>query len=485
VKTSRDGGRWSFSPSQLIDDIAQSKAAEVVISLRFADTTFPCVRVISKFEVTGLMCVANHFDPESGATSFEFSWSENKAFSDRLFRVWSLSRPWEPPLQIEIPPGGGSSLTFQVKNELPFGECLAEVDLRDEWRRVARPSLNASNVRRFRYGSEAQRKLRIESLDPTDVSNAIELSLQTRIDALSDIAEPDLLEHAGRLASAFELCVSDTRGRVDPSLGTLLVLLTASGRRSEIFAAILQEFQILFPHRLAEFVLNVLPYMGKVSTVDYTNEVRDLLWSISEELGATLDALTTGPNSNPNLWMRFTGWPKENTEITDLNVGSVDRWVPEFRGFIDRELSQKSAEVLRGLIPFLGEISISDQKPLAWGGFFDAALELFEVSERDPVWLERINADARNFGRHIEGSPSGTLYFFRQLEPERESRPLARTPQALLALAIHVVRRGRDATRAVSLLTEAQTKTPLLVRRSILLAAALTLLEGTSSHEPN
>ena len=481
LMTSRESGRWSFSLTQFIDDVNQSNASEVQVYLLTYRIAAEVVRIVSKYEVSNFHLRESVVPVDNVRSHFQFEWQENKKFANRVIRIWSLVRPWEPPLEFPLEPDADASMSLKIENEIVPGRCLAELTLSDEWRVVRRPSLNSTSTLNFSKGTSSQIEERLDRLNPTDFANGLELLLQGRHDPIVGVDLLDLKGSVAQLASAFEVCIGDYRGGVRTELRIFLQLLKVVQQDPEFLGLVLAEMQIRYPHRLGEYTLNLLPFLREIDQSSYSDAARGFIWSISEEVGATLDAVGAKTLSDQSAWVRYCGWPQDafNYEFVE-DAQTTTEWVANFPGHISRPISQVSLQQLREIIPHMAPIPVSLQKPLGYGGFFDAAIELFGVAEQDPRWITNFISEGRQFERFVELAADQTREFYGVLTPERMSEPLANVPQLLLAVALHVVRSGRDASRGVVLLIESQHYVPLFVKRSVLLACALTLMEGES-----
>ena len=479
ITTSQDSGRWSFSLAQFIDDVNHATEAEISIRLSVNAKTVEVARVFATYEVSNVRVHAlESVSAESGAVRIRVEWQENKRFASRVVRLWSLTRPWELPYEISVENETNPVLEAFVGEGLVPGKTLAEVTIRDEWRRTTRPRLISLNTYQFTLGSRGLVSDREERLDPTNFLNRLELLLRGRHDSLEEVEPIEAVEYSSEIAATFELLASDVRGNLPIDSKPFNILIRLVGKELGLLSEVLTQFQIHYPQRFDEFVLDIVPRSKSINQDDLLVSDRDRLWVVSEVLGGVMDALSESAAIDRNSWNQFTGWPINDTGIDQENEEAVRQsWGLPYLGFIDRQFSQMTFERLKELLPYMPPIPLSMQRPLAYGGFFEAVAELLKLVASDPEWLRDFIKECRSFSAVSGLSTDKTRSFYEAHTPERMSEPHAVIPQLLLMMCLHLLRGKETASQCLPLLAEAQDRLPLFTRRSLLLACSLMLLE--------
>lgn len=169
-------GNWSFPLQSFADSIAGSGLARLTFQLDVGDFHFEPIVVEAHYDakLTEFEAVV---DENQGFTCCEMTWTENRRFHDRVLRLWSLQRPWEPEIEIIINDEAAGKSFFTLPYALIPGWYLAQIVLRDSWASSKRPGVKSNGVLKVCIGDFGTQLTRCSLLDPNIPVEAIELLL--------------------------------------------------------------------------------------------------------------------------------------------------------------------------------------------------------------------------------------------------------------------------------------------------------------------
>lgn len=456
--TTGPDGRWSFDLRALSDTVRLADRPELALRLDVDGQVHPIGSVVARYVISEL-AVESLVDADAGVTLLILRFAENRWFARRELRLWSTTRPWEPPVRFAIPDDVRSEFEVFAGAEVLPGEYLAEIDVVDDWVPARRPQ-DGPDARRVVIGSESDRAVHLRTLDPAAGTDALELILENspRLGRLPDDA---VASSSGELLDAF------TSFLVPPTKRTL------GDRRYQR----LRELLLQTPDLLARAVPEHLARPGRDEIdaarlsialacdafdcpfEEATDSERRRLYRSAPILAAAADSWTADRDA-ADRWADQFGWdptgglPEEGVGIDDLVV-----------------LMNKSPHSLHAIREAL---EIDDTRPLTESGFRAAMFSWLASSfleEHRPTrqWqgaYGRLN-DARI---RLDGR---VRPYLEALTPSGKVAGGARFPADVLAAALHLIRFGGERDAATVALWKAYVIAPALVERSILLAIAL------------
>ena len=244
----RDDARRRFDLRTLRDALRLLQPPLCRLELAFwltstEETRQPCVYITQSIELTSLsMEVA----VSENQTNVLLEWQPPLHLRDLYARIWSLSRPWLPPIQIPLPRDADlCHFTLVGSSAMPPGAYLVEFHIRDPWRSIAgaaeRPRSESGNVIRIQHGDNYDRITELEQAARsglTSFRNRFEQALLYR-----ELAESDcvaiLLEECTvdtSSASGVELLSLLSEFGDDPSLKAFRLRLYLPATMAKIFA---------------------------------------------------------------------------------------------------------------------------------------------------------------------------------------------------------------------------------------------------------
>jgi hypothetical protein len=484
VTTSRDGGRWTFPMAQFVDDINHSDQAAIKIRLRVGNELVDVADIVASYTATQIRALVMETETDAcESVAIDVEWTENKKFSNRIIRLWSMARPWEAPFEHEIPDGSEPMAHLIIESRLVYGRALMEISLKDEWRVSRRPSLNAPNAAEVILGNIKLLRKRRDRLDPTNFLNRLELLMSGQSGFLNGATSSEIDEYSNEVCAVFELIASDAIAGLPMDYRSFDELMGVVAKDFSTLATIVAKFQETFPLRFNEFVLNLIPRLKKFDQIGLVPDVREQFWKISPLLGGALDATSHYPTSDSLLWCKYTSWPHQIDDFySDEDEVNYSEWRLPFKGAINRQLSSISFSDLKAMLPHMAPMPLSAQLPLANGGFFEAVFELLTVIQEEPDWCSKFIENSGAFAQAPFLSDQEVRQFVTDHTPEQMSEPHAAVPKLLLTMSLLLLKGGEVGDDCIPQLIKAYLRIPLFVKRSILLACALKVLEKEANY---
>ena len=479
-------GRWSFPLTELRTTIAASDVSRLALVLHVDDLSERIAVIEAQFEVSDLQ-ISAELDADTNECLVTAKWTENRRFAGRQLRLWSVHRPWDQPVCVEV--GDDDGRCDAILELLP-GPYLAEIVVADEWSSPPRPTSDQTDVRLVLIGSEAQQHNRLENLRVDEPLDALELAVSgfarsRRRDVTAAAAATSELACALEAAAQFD----ETKANAVTTLVDLVDLVLASDGLLPRLASRLVELSPKALRRL-EMILVVEAHGSHV----LTDLDLEMLWKTLPTVAAALDDPFEGSESDESTiaslerWERFTGWCPDPDAVTVTGrISPVTPPLDEFDPERLRDLQQR--------------LSPSDLLPLQWGGYFDAAFEMLARTWHDqgaPPSARR--SPDRELVNHWRSSNHAvhqytqrfsahqrTQYDLLKAEPEKPA--WHNFSSDILAAAFHLIddmASRADVTKAANALCDAAEFAPLLTTRSVLLALGLKHVENSqevSCHE--
>ena len=460
-------GRVAVPLSPMFETIRNAGRVHMRLRVLCSDVQVDVAEIVGRYVVSNVS-VDTEFSAETDSCWFAVSFTENRAFHNRILRVWSHARIWEAPLEFEIEDQDRNGCLVSLDRKLPPGPYLFEIAVADVWSEVARPSIHDSNVARVDLGTSVELDMYLDSRDRGRVLEALEV-----------------VNSGGRITARDLTAVTDdefdcvARSLVQQIMEWQADVLFQAGFRT------LAEVVFEQPERFAEWLTFQAPRqltrkefqkLGIVLLPDILDcppdnldvRLRDRLWSLSKIFGAGFTPYRAGDEAAAAYWHYFTGW-NPAMPLSEDSAEERDQ-LPSRGGGMQADYVNLGPDRLTGLRSMFCPDEV---KPLRWVGYLNAVFEFLENT-----WGKREIADEwrLKFASLYEeqgGREPVHESFLAKLEPERGLPDWCLLPQLLLACAFHLVSFGGDRGRATSALWEVAQFAPALAERSLLVAIAL------------
>jgi hypothetical protein len=462
VETVGTEGRWAFPVGTFRDSIKRSERGRLQVQARIDGHAVPVARIVAEYLVTNLVLMSEVTGV--GDADLVVQFDENRHFPGRELRLWSRDRPWDAARCEPIADEADGAAGVRIKCAIPPGTYLAEIRLADNWATPLRPRPNDPGVFAVTIGDATDLRRYRLALDRDNPAGQFEAALAERVRP-SDLTRQQRLAMAPLAALTVGQLVEAEGARASemPEYDVALAVLcdpVALLRGAE--QAI--EFGLVADNALLQVLITLLPDLLTMHHHDpdvdphrahRSHPVLGLLldpaadavaaarWA--EHLG--VDPLSDDPR---------TSMPARGAEVGDYWLSfSVDRL---------REI---------GL-----SLDLSDQQPLATGGFIKAMLQWLSLERQadHTGTTDWVNEHRKlNDIRVRKLSPLHDQYL-ESVKPIGLDRPtITRFPFDLLAAAIQLVSIRSSRRAATRALLEASELAPMLTVRSVLVALFLHL----------
>ena len=314
-------GRWSFPLNRFLDTARTSPHSHLQLRVEVAEGESCRVATLhARHEVADLQ-VESLIDRQSGLTLLAVSWTENRPFSGRRLRLWSVASPWTRPASFDVPDEvRGRHEVVSDSAILPPGPYLAELTVVDDWALELRPRPQRRDVARIEIGTSTDHREHLSTLDPTNPYDFLELMLLGRapvrdfagelpLDALDDIA-----------VVAADLLVSDPVSTVtsDQLAAIRAVLFSDPDRLPDVITELDDDGRVDGLDLLRLSVVTLTDALDcPLSTTDARG--RERLMSVAPVLGAALDGWPETEQAR-GRWSEQLGWapPVEGQSLPAL-----------------------------------------------------------------------------------------------------------------------------------------------------------------------
>jgi hypothetical protein len=457
-------GRWVFPLQKFRDTIRGSDHRRLRLQLRLDGVAVPVADVVAKYEATEL-CATSLVDHADGEALVHLTFKENRAFPDRQARFWSVDRPWGDVLSVDIPDDTLAAEGVLLHARLPPGRYLVEVELADGWAIPVRPQRNSPNVGLVDIGDSADLARYLRGLDTGTPLARFEYAL-ARPGGRMELSPADAVEVAPyalmTLDSLLEefghKALEDPRFRVAAAaVGSATAL--AAGARA------LADRGALDHDGLTKVLVALIPGAKHEQLVGQDEVSLDRLHRLHPVLAGILDPAYIDDLAAGARWAEYLGW--------DPNDDDPANAYPAKGGAANATWLGLSTDRVRAIGHSL---DLTDQQPLAAGGFIKAMLDWLATLEGEPdartsSWVERFRPLN---DRRVGQLSSMHLAFLEALKPTGVGVPtVARFPYDLLAAAFQLVSIGSSRSQATAALLAANAIAPALTVRSLLVAIVL------------
>lgn len=464
VETVGSDGRWVFPLQKFRDTILGSDQTRLRLQLRLDGRAVPVAEIVAKYHATQLRATTL-VDHDDGSALVSLTFDEERRFPGREVRLWSVDRPWQPVRQISVPDeaSGIDGVMFTVT--LPAGRYLVEVVLADAWATPVRPRRESTSVALISVGDSLDVRRYLRDLDLTDPLARFEKSLAEqhgRVELSTaeacDVARYALMTLDGLAEELRHRAITDPRFGVAASVVSTAPALVA-GLRTLIEQGDLEPADVL------RLVVLLLPGLMGQRLTDVDDAELHRVHRIHPVLAAIVDPAYIDDLAAGARWAEYMGWDPNAEDSSDA--------YPAKGGPAEGHWLQLSPERLRTIALSL---DLTDQQPLAGGGFIKAMLEWLtslaqETDATTSKWVERYRPLN---DRRVSNLSEMHAAFLDAVKPQGVGfPPVARFPYDLLAAAIQLVSIGSSRAQATAALLDAATIAPALTIRSLLVAIVL------------
>jgi hypothetical protein len=466
ARTGGEDGRWAFDLRPLSDSVKRSTAVRLDLALGIGPYDVGVGYVQAELDIQKLTV---HQRIGNGDCTVVLDWDQGRKLDDRVVRLWSLSTPWRQPITEPLTDGGACQVAItRSQDDLPPGFYLAEVTIDDGWTTPRRPSSNAGSTRQFRLDTEEHHADWLDSLDLTEPEYVLTYAAATGkivrqlTDHECERIVPFALE-ALELVSSLQYPTVDADAVADliamnpASLiaGIRTTALTWSASHSTPFLGSI--FLLLSAMRRS---VNLQNSFGDTST----------LWEICPPIAAMHDL----PNlANESTRERFeAGSGSRVSEVRKLQL------IPEMRGRVP-ELQRLIARSADGLEALRRESFLLPKLILDLDTQAAAQLEWLIADKGETFSAEEWVRANRKLGNKAEDLDSRLFSEFASIcapAALASSIPALCFPETVYVAALHVVCSTKSRHRAAMALHELITPCPIIVSRSLILAAAHSYL---------
>jgi hypothetical protein len=460
VRSSR-GGRWVFDLTRFADTAVMDDSPLLDFRLDVAGRHLTPAHVRRSLHVGSLRPQAI---VDGDRTTVEVDFEEDRPVRNRVVRLWSCGRPWEPPVVEPIPDGQGGRATLTRYDRLPTGTYLAELAVDDGWTAVTRPARNAPGVADLHIGTPEDIKNRLWRLSLGPPLNVVEFAAATGLiprlltsdelavampalldvtaDMLNEPGAPDLT--SGRFTAIRGLLLADTGCFADAVVGAF--------ERGRLDSAGLVPLAVaLGPH---------LAPPADFETTDLDASV-GALWEVGPCLAAGLDITEHPEEARAARFRRYLAWdPSEG-------VGAIHPGGPVEQVFVGM-----TAETLEAIAL---SIRLVPDRVLTLDSLVQANFEWLLADKHGGAarrwwkeWEHLLHKTPEAFGEHA------TVHLGAR-HPPAGTEAWAGLPSVTLAAALHLLADTLYRVEATRALLAAVQFAPLLIARDLVLARVLLL----------
>ena len=392
-------GKWTFSLHEFTSTLARSREPVASLKVQVDDTEILVARVAARLAVSKIS-VESLVDTESDFAICQVHWFEERRLKHRVLRLWSDTRPWEPPISVPIPDEADGELTFSIDDSIRPGWYTMHFDVEGgDWGTPPiRPTRESRNARLVQIGTRQQYLRHEKTIASGGAAERLEYEftdIHNNVGAVASEQVPELLDALAHslLVESHEFSTKsyDSR-RMNRIVDLLLSDATAFLEWApNSLARHLQRGRGDAPGVVLAFARRLATEAPRVSL-----SLKRQLWTISAPLGAAV----TKPGESPEgdaLWFEHTGWPADVSAREGDEGGPGGFWSHLTPGrpvevpFVDKGL--ESLRVLR--------LEVGGQKVqlLASDGQFDCMFDFLErrtEMEREvTAWVQSVPPVAR------------------------------------------------------------------------------------------
>ena len=271
----------------------------------------------------------------------ELAFTENKRFTNRVIRVWSLDRPWEPSWSIPLPDDVVDSFSFVLPDGLPAGRHRL-------WLKIEGP--HAQIPRLPRADTKGVVDIVFQDGAAPDMDNPIDRIVNAvSTSNLEFIQDSDIREHGHVLLGLLTLNIGDkgSAGLAD-RLGANVYKLLESNLENLIRHIVTAlDRDVIDEQFLLQITLAIMPLLFEAEDkydISVSSEFAELVWTRLPVVAAIAEPWRDSVETFTR-WQDKFGWPNfsdaevESDESEELEGDIEPNWVayPEIREVLASE----------------------------------------------------------------------------------------------------------------------------------------------------
>lgn len=267
---------------------------------------------------------------ENGLEKVELALVENKKFSNRTIRGWSLDRPWEPSWSVEIPDDALGRFSFAMPDGLPPGRHRL-------WLKIEGP--HAQIPRLPRIGTHGVFDIAVQDGASPDMENPIDRIVGALSGSdLSVIKTGDVSEHGHVLLGLLSLNMGDKGSAgLSDRLGASIYQLLENDLENLIKHIVTAlDRDVISDEFLIQITLSIMPLLFEAEDkydLSVDSDFAELVWSRLPIVAAIVEPWKDSPDTY-SRWQHKLGWPK----VDDANENDAAVWEES----LEAELAQES-----------------------------------------------------------------------------------------------------------------------------------------------
>jgi hypothetical protein len=448
VTSSERDGRWAFDLGQFGDTIRTELTARLQLKMAVGSDLVVAAVVVARVVATDFTVSLDGKDQSGTMIAF----SQARTLVDRVARLWSLQRPWDPPVSISSPDDAG--FVAVPRTIASPGHYRVEIAVNDPWTTPSRPARGAPSTADVLVGSAEtvlERQVHLEASGPVGL---LEFATVNGIWP-SELHGPDLAEVSGLALDGAAALLADLEEGQPPSRPLQLLAGIALADFPVALDAIASRFseERLDHGTILSTVLISLGSHRLVAPPVFSETVMRTIWQACPPLASLADVPSARgwDTDASDRCQQFLGWrPGQETDIRS--------------GMSLTELELKPAQ-LRLIHQGLGLVP---REILSWDNWALASFDWLLIA-REQDWIQRW---WRRYGWLSEVSVGATSLDerLRLRSPARHPDAWAAFPQATLAAALHIIRGDSDRFAAAEALRAAVGFASRLVVHDLCLA---------------
>lgn len=484
-------GRWAFDLKTFADSISQSDAAGFTVELWVGPRPLTVARISRSLGIEDFTATSRG---DGTLWVVDLHWEGGRQLTNRVVRLWLLSRPWDGAIEASVPDEVDGHLVLSDSNAkgLSAGEYLVEIVVDDGWATPVRPSEGTPGTAIVRVGSQEDALARLAG-DHADAFDRLERVLITRwFDTEFDA--DDWIAAGGALIQSAAEMAADRLPTFTIDSHQFRALKWACGQQlghmahSIIDAADTGHVE---SSDLLEFSIEMAGLLARKWPVDTPDLTMRGLWALAPSIAAALDLAHGGEPESAARLEEFAGIaPASEADNADERDRENHEEAAEEGIPVGEPLSQVHiAMPAPQLSQIRQHLDLVPDQMLGIDSLVAAHFEWLQAEKEHPGCATSWWHANKSLLKSAIDLPSQAHSHLQARVPPRGTEPWAALPQLTLQAALMCVLGHDDSAIAARALHSATQFAPRLVRRDLTLAHYLVALdrrrvqEGTSDDD--
>jgi len=447
--SARDG-RWVFDLGQFRDTVRSERMARLQIKLAIETELVAVADVVAGVMASDFAVAVGDGDQPGTTVTF----SQTRSLIGRVARLWSLQRPWDPPISLAIPDDKGGSVVVPTESASP-GLYRVEIAVDDPWTTPTRPVAGARSTADLCIGSPSDELARRTGLGASGCLGLLEFAVVNGIWP-AELQGPRASQVSGQALDGASAMLADLSSGQAPPRPLQVLAGIAFADISTTLDAIASRFSEERMDQTA--ILSILLLAMTTTRVRapalVSERIIRTIWQACPPLACLVDVplALSGNADAADRCGQFLGW-RPGQEV-DIRPGLL---------LTELELKPSQLRLVRerlGLVP---------REILSWDSWALASFDwLLAAKERDSIqewwrrngWLAVVTIDDDQvLAAHA-----------RYRAPQRQVDAWAALPRATMTAAFHIIRGDSDRASAANALREALGSASKLVVHDLCMA---------------